>query len=239
METIKINKKKVLMIAHRGLSGFERENTIPAFVAAGNKTYYGCECDIHPTTDGEFVVIHDSDTMRVSGESKIIEECTFEEVKEIELLGLFDGVKNPSLRIPTLREYILCCKRYDKKCIIEFKEQFTKENVFKVINICRELDYLTSCIFISFYPNNLIYVKEIDQTIPCQFLLSENRSDGIEFCINNQIDLDINFHQVSKELVDLMHQHGLKVNVWTVNKEEDGNLMVEYGVDFITTNILE
>ena len=34
MDTIKVNRKDVKMIAHRGLSGLERENTNAAFVAA-------------------------------------------------------------------------------------------------------------------------------------------------------------------------------------------------------------
>ena len=38
MDTIKFKKKKVKMIAHRGLSGLEKENTCAAFIAAGNRT---------------------------------------------------------------------------------------------------------------------------------------------------------------------------------------------------------
>ena len=34
-------KGKTLMVAHRGLSGIERENTLPAFVAAANRSYFG------------------------------------------------------------------------------------------------------------------------------------------------------------------------------------------------------
>jgi glycerophosphoryl diester phosphodiesterase len=38
MNTIKFeNKGNIKMIAHRGLSGLEKENTCPAFVAAGVK----------------------------------------------------------------------------------------------------------------------------------------------------------------------------------------------------------
>ena len=51
MDTIKIKKKKVKMIAHRGLSGLERENTCSAFVAAGNRSYFGIETDVHRTAD--------------------------------------------------------------------------------------------------------------------------------------------------------------------------------------------
>lgn len=239
METLKLEKRNTLMIAHRGLSGFERENTLAAFVAAGNHSYLGCECDIHPTIDKKYVVIHDSNTERVSGITKIVEESTYEEIKAIELLNLQTGMKDSSLRIPTLEEYILCCKRYNKLCIIEFKNEFSKEDVFNVIKIITSLDYLDSCIFISFYYQNLLYVQEYNQKLPCQFLLTELTDEALKLCIEHQMDIDINFHNITKEQVELVHSHGLKVNVWTVNTIEDGNRMVEYGVDYITTNILE
>ena len=41
MDTVKIIKGKTKLIAHRGLSGIETENTAAAFVAAGNRDYYG------------------------------------------------------------------------------------------------------------------------------------------------------------------------------------------------------
>ena len=60
MNTIKFDtKNKPLMIAHRGVSGLERENTCPAFVVAGVKSYYGIETDVHVTRDGEIIVFHD------------------------------------------------------------------------------------------------------------------------------------------------------------------------------------
>ena len=65
-QTISVNKNEVLMIAHRGLSGLERENTCAAFVAAGNRSYFGIETDIHRTADGEYVVFHDDTTERLA-----------------------------------------------------------------------------------------------------------------------------------------------------------------------------
>ena len=52
MNTIKIDKKDAKIIAHRGLSGIETENTNAAFIAAGNRSYYGIETDVHKTLDG-------------------------------------------------------------------------------------------------------------------------------------------------------------------------------------------
>lgn len=66
MDTIRINSGSTKIIAHRGLSGIERENTCPAFVAAGNRSYFGIETDVHITNEGKFVIIHDETTEKVS-----------------------------------------------------------------------------------------------------------------------------------------------------------------------------
>ena len=66
MDTIKIENKAVKMVAHRGLSGIEKENTCSAFVAACNRaTYFAVETDVHRTVDGQFVIFHDDNTARV------------------------------------------------------------------------------------------------------------------------------------------------------------------------------
>ena len=68
MDTVRLaNKGSCRMIAHRGLAALERENTAAAFLAAANRSYYGIETDVHVTRDGKFVVVHDSDLMRVAG----------------------------------------------------------------------------------------------------------------------------------------------------------------------------
>ncbi len=67
MNTVKINNGRTKMIAHRGVCGLERENTYPAFIAAGNRSYYGIETDIQVMKDGNFVAMHDDNLWRVSG----------------------------------------------------------------------------------------------------------------------------------------------------------------------------
>lgn len=54
MDTLHLNAPQVKMVAHRGMSGLELENTCSAFVAAGNRSYYGIETDVHRTSDGHF-----------------------------------------------------------------------------------------------------------------------------------------------------------------------------------------
>jgi len=74
MGTFKIEKNNVKLVAHRGLSGIELENTNAAFVAAGNRSYFGIETDVHVTKDKKYILIHDSSTLRVSGVDINVEE---------------------------------------------------------------------------------------------------------------------------------------------------------------------
>jgi len=55
MNTIKFASGNVKMVAHRGCSGLEKENTNSAFVAAGSRSYFGIESDVHITADGKYV----------------------------------------------------------------------------------------------------------------------------------------------------------------------------------------
>ena len=118
MDTIKFEKNKTRVIAHRGLSGLETENTNSAFVAAGNRSYYGIETDIHKTADGKFVVIHDNDLNRVSGVDINVEKVDFSILQDVILFDK-DGSKNrEDLRLSTLENYISICKKYNKLWII-------------------------------------------------------------------------------------------------------------------------
>ena len=86
MNTIKIKKDSTRLVAHRGLSGIEAENTNAAFVAAGNRSYYGIETDIHRTSDGRFVVCHDGDLNRIAGVDMAVEDTDLSRLQEVVLL---------------------------------------------------------------------------------------------------------------------------------------------------------
>ena len=105
MNTIKINVQNKKIVAHRGASRLEKENTLAAFIAAGNRSYYGIECDIHRTADGRYVVIHDETTKRVAGDSVDVENSSFHLVRSV-VLDDIDGTKRKDLFPPTLEEYL-------------------------------------------------------------------------------------------------------------------------------------
>lgn len=239
MNTIAIDKKQAKMVAHRGVSGLEAENTCAAFVAAGNRSYFGIETDVHVTKDNQIAVIHDDNTIRVSGVDKIVEESTLEELQSIPLYNKEQGVYRTDLRIPTLADYISICKRYDKIAVLELKNRMTPEAITQIVDIIKEQDYLENVIFISFSWDNVAYLREMLPEQKVQFLISTYDDALIEKLISHRIDLDIRYTAVTKELVDILHKHNLEINCWTVDKAEDAKQLIEWGVDYITSNILE
>ena len=46
MNTIPFHRGNAKVVAHRGASGLETENTCAAFIAAGNRSYWGVETDL-------------------------------------------------------------------------------------------------------------------------------------------------------------------------------------------------
>ena len=53
------------------------------------------------------------------------------------------------------------------------------------------------------------------------------------------LDLDIYHGNLTKDIVDKVHSNNHLVNCWTVDDKERAEELVAWGVDFITTNILE
>ena len=53
------------------------------------------------------------------------------------------------------------------------------------------------------------------------------------------MDLDIYFEGVNPGMMADCMELGIKVNCWTVDQLEDARRLVEMGVDYITSNILE
>ena len=240
MNTIKIDdKKQVQMIAHRGCSGLELENTNAAFVAAGNRSYFGIETDIHATADGKFIIIHDDSTKRVAIDNLIVEESTYDTLRNL-LLVQKDGRKGRTdLRLSNLEEYIGICKYYEKVSVLELKGNLSREAVYEICDRIAVLDYLENVIFISFAIQNLLYVREKYPEQAAQYLLSECKEEDYARLLKYRLDLDIHYPKLTKELVERCHGDGLKVNCWTCDKKEDADRLISYGVDFITSNILE
>ena len=239
MNTIKFEKGRAQVIAHRGLSGLEKENTNAAFVAAGNRSYFGIETDVRKTADGKFVLNHDNHFRRVAGENLVVEECSAQLVHSVVLPDIDGSKDRVDLRPAKLENYISICKKYEKKCVLELKDEVPQEDLEQIIQILESFEYLENVIFISFEYENMALLRSLLPKQPAQFLSFTLDEELIAKAAADELDLNIKFQALTPELIAKAHEAGCKVNCWTVNTKEDGERLAAWGVDFITSNILE
>lgn len=241
-DTVKFEKGNIKMVAHRGLSGIETENTNLAFVAAGNRSYFGIETDVHVTGDGKLVIIHDDSTGRVSGISVNVEKTPLGELKNIVLNDREDGAARNDIRLPDLDDYIKICRRYGKVCVLEIKNPFDQERLDDVLSVINARGYIDQVIFISFYLDNLLALREkAPEGTKLQFLCGELSDDIIDLLGSKKIDIDIHYPTLlaHPEYMKKFRDKGLEVNCWTCDNVQDAEKLKALGVDYITSNILE
>lgn len=240
MDAIRIDRKQAKMVAHRGLSGIELENTCAAFVAAGNRDYWGIETDVHQTADGKYIIFHDDKTGRVATTDMVVEESTFDTLRSLQLKEVRnnDAIR-VDLRMPSPEEYFAICKRYGKVAVFELKNLFEGSQVGELVALAEKEIGLENVVFISFYFQNLIYVRQFAAKAECQYLIGKEFTETArQQLVEHKIDLDIYHPHVTPELVAEMHGKGIKVNCWTVDDPIRAAELVEMGVDYITSNIL-
>lgn len=245
-DTIHIaNKGNTKMIAHRGVSGLATENTLSAFKAAGERSYFGIETDVHRTKDGKFVVFHDDNLKRMAGKDWVVEDTDFDALRAVKLFETrfykSDDTQIGDDGIPTLSEYIAICKQYNKTAVLELKNHFEKADIANILSEINGEGWLSHTVFISFDFENLVSVREIYPAATVQFLTGEvdNFDALLDKLENHGFDWDAYHLTVTKALVENCHKRGIKVNVWTVDEEAAAKRLIKMGVDFITSDILE
>lgn len=232
-------KNKALMIAHRGGCRYEVENTIEAFIAAGNRPYFGIETDIVQTKDRKIIVFHDDDLVRLANDPRQIRDVEFDDLLKIDLRNSHTYLDRPK-RIVTFKEYLKVCKHYNKTPIIDVKWGFDAAGLDEIMKQIYEEEMEEKSIIICYTMSNLIYLRNKFPNFPLQFLAGMAASpENFKIAIENKLELDLRIDLLTQEIIDKFHQANLKVNVWCVDDEETRLKVEEMGVDFITTNILE
>jgi len=228
-------------IAHRGYSKYEKENTLKAFIKAGECEYfYGIETDVHKTADNVYIVIHDETTSRIT-DNRIninVEENTYEIVKNINLSNI-DGIEDKELKIPLMTEYFETCKKYNKIAVFELKQAFRNDEIKSILEYVQAINYIQNTIFISFNSNNLALVRSLNRDVELQFLFSEFKEEYYEFLVKNNIGIDAWYGCVNKELVEFCKMNNLSTNAWTVDDIKEAKRLMDLGIDYITSNALK
>jgi glycerophosphoryl diester phosphodiesterase len=218
----------MLIIGHRGSGGTEPENTIRSFIKAQEVGADIIEFDVRQSKDGELVVIHDHDLLRLFGDPRAIKDMTLEEIKRVS--------RERDREIPTFDETLAVM---DRDIYIDIKVHGIEEKIVsKIKNFPHKV--LISC----FYPEVLKKIRNLDGNVRLALIIPLKRFHLIT--IANFLTRKLNLYAVHPRniivvfpLIALLRLSGRKIYVWTVNNEREYIRMRKLRVDGIFTDYPE
>ena len=236
-----------LIVAHRGASADAPENTIASFELAWEQGADAIEGDFYLTSDQQIVCFHDNTTERLCGVKIPVKQSTLAELQNLDV-GSWKDQQFAGQRMPSLSD-VLATAPCEKKVFIEIKSG--PEIVPFLPRILQESELPPNrTIIISFQKEVIRASKEKMPQIEAFWLTAFHQDETtgkwtptvdevIAMAKNigaDGVDLNANTDVVSAHFVDLCHQAGLSVHVWTVDDLAKATRLQEMGVDSITTN---
>ena len=230
------------IFAHRGASAYAPENTLEAFDLAVKMGADGVELDVHMTKDGELVVAHDEEIGRVSNGIGLIKNMTVSELKKYRFNRTHPEYQDAT--IPTLREVYELLKSTGLHINTELKTSRIRYERMeeKCVKLADELGMSDRVLYSSFNTASLRLLKRIDPKARVGLLRTpigkiNDRKVVDPWDLAHLLGIDAIHPHFSELLLyneaDKAHAKGMRVNVWTVNEEEDMRKCLEAGADML------
>lgn len=233
--------KKPLLIAHRGARREAPENTIPAFERAIELGCDGVEFDVVLTKDRVPLVTHNNDLSILTHHEGMVHETPFSTIKSLDFGSHF----RPSfskIKVPTLTEVLELLQPYNLHIICEIKSQPGMDfhaaqlvgGIISDFKFRRPINVSSADLMI------LYHLKRLSPHIERSVIIRKNsfsflKSDVFAKFLNIS-EVHASLKVATLRLVERMHQKSRKVSVWTVNKPQEIDRLVAWGVDSIITD---
>lgn len=229
--------------AHRGAKGTYPENTMLAFEKAVEMGVDGLEVDVHMTSDGQLVVIHDEYVERKTDGEGMIRDMTLEEVRALSAGAAYKDFEayEPSWeaeKVPILQEVLELAEYHDIELNIELK---TNKVLYEGIE--EKVDAMVTgyaiehkVVYSSFHLPTLIRIKTINPNARIAWL--NKKVPSIIYDYINTLKLDavhLSYKAVLKKTGKIGKSED-KVRVWTVNDVDAAKRFFELGVEAIMTD---
>jgi glycerophosphoryl diester phosphodiesterase len=224
--------ENVQVIAHRGAAGRAPENTMASMRAAIEDHADWIEIDVQETADGEIVVLHDSDFMKLAGVNLKIWDGMLADVLEIDV-GSWFAPEFADQRVPTLSEVLQLARG---KCGVMIELKYYGHDIQleeRVIEIVEQADMADDVMIMSLEYAGISKVRALRPDWTVGLLAAQ--------AAGNMTQLDVDFLAVSSallspQLILSANNAGQQVFVWTLNDSYNMNRAISLGVDGIITD---
>ena len=233
------NNSGTKYIAHRGVSGFAPENTAPAFELAGKLGFWGVECDVRTTCDGNWMILHDATVDRMTNGTGQIKNLTISMVESLNITSGENISNYMGTKIPKLKDYLLICKKWKMISVIEMKSTDNLQYYSNFIKTIKKYGNIKKTVVISSSSVSLSELRKLDAHLNLGLICPNIIDSNIYFVktLRNAF-IDTPYPDITLSKVILCHENNIKVGVWTVDDEILANSLIEKEVDYLTTNKL-
>ena len=222
----------VTVVAHRGAAGRAPENTMAAVQAAIEDKTDWVEIDVQESADGQVVVVHDSDFMKLAEVDLKVWDGTLAEIQDIDV-GSWFAAEFADQRTPTLID-VLKEARGKAHVVIELKYYGHDQQLEqRVIEIVEQLDMSEEVAIMSLKYDGVEKVRKLRPEWDIGLLSAQ--------VLGNMGKLDVDFLAVNMAMatptfIRSNQAAGKRVLVWTVNDKMSMFRMMSLGVDGIITD---
>lgn len=225
-----------IAFAHRGGTSAAPENSLRAFADAVSLGFQYLETDVHATSDGIIVAFHDNDLERTCGEKRAIATSTWDELKSARIDGtdpipllddLLDEFPNARFNIDCKADSALeplIQKLQDRDCLERVCiGSFSDKRLDRI----REVFGSTVCT--SMGPKEVAkLVARVDTFVPIK---------PTEHALMAQVPVRQGPIPVTtKRFVNVAHELGLQVHVWTIDDPIEIARLLDLGVDGVMSD---
>jgi glycerophosphoryl diester phosphodiesterase len=236
---------KPLVVAHRGASIEQPENTIEAFEAAIDAGADAVELDVRMTADGNAVVMHDPDVSRTTDGADLVSDLTLADIRKLSIALPGGG----STRVPTLEEALKCL--WGRAAVdIEIKNLpgepgFMPDRELAVEATLDALDALSfpgQVIVSSFNPTSIAHSRRLRPDVPTGLLTGFHVDAGRALAGATAVGHPWVLPFVLKVLeagggfAARVHERGALLGVWIADDPETARRLFELGADAVATN---
>jgi glycerophosphoryl diester phosphodiesterase len=232
------------IVAHRGFSERAPENTVAAFRLAWESGTDACELDLYLTTDQEIVAIHDADTKRTTGLSRLVKESTLADLRPLDA-GSWKSPTYQGEPIPTLAESLATLPVGSQRFFLEIKHG---PEIVPVL--AKQLEAwkprAAQLCIIAFDRTVAQESKKAMPWMPVYRLSSDVTKDkkpvDLDQLIQDTLDDGLDGLDLGRKwnwtpaLVQKVRAAGLKLFVWTINDPDEARHLAKLGLDGITTD---
>lgn len=229
-----MSPSRFMVIAHRGASAYTPENTFSAFDKALSLGVDQVELDVHFSSDGHVVVIHDDNLDRTSNGSGPVASHTLSQLRALDM-GSWFAPEYAGERMPTLGQLL---ERYGSQLYFHIEIKAQVENLSqRIANLVREYRLSDSVTITSFQKARLEEIRAYAPELPAGWLVPEV-SDSIVVQAQELglTSLCPRADRVTTELVDALHGNEFIVRAWGVTDEALMRQVVDAGADGMTVN---